>query len=548
MRILSASYLCRLVFAGLALLAAETASAANHFYVPFSLTLNTGGSQGVWLADVDHLGNPPYQITNQLLDGNGTNSNSVAILDDWTLDPVTHLATNVQPQLFVYGTGGHLYKVNLRTIQPVQQFTNGSYQELCSLNALDERPYAAAKAYVQAVVEPVGSPNACSSGIGTQTWLIPANADNTVAPTLEPTNWSVLGAFTDPTDGSFVRWIVWTGNEVDAYKANFSTHSTLLVGPPTGPAPTVIARQDGNAVIVASSDDGTTHTDRVYHLSMSGSGAVTTFTYPDSAPCVASQLVGGFEMDSGAGLVDLAENTATGYAVYAIPLNGGAPGLAYTDASGVKCGSILGDSTSGSFAGINESDLSTGASRVLGVNETGPSTQTPNVLAATGSSASATTRYTIDGHFWITVFDFSGPVQTFSTIVADGNGTIVQNYANARVGDDIWGGFNASGVAPSIERDVVYLFSPNATPCTGGTLTAVDPAAFTTTSISGVPADACSALGYGWQPASVGYVRQGTGSSPVEIDPVGGKLYFLLGTDPNGLFTNTALLSGYPFF
>jgi hypothetical protein len=529
-------------------LAAAGAANAAHSYIPFAETLNAGGNQGIWLADIDHLGNPPFQLTNQLLDGSTSLSVTIAVLNDWTLNPTTHQATGVTPQLVVWGQGGHLFKANLRTIQPVQQFTNGSYQELCSITALDERPFAAAKAYVQAVVEPVGSANTCNSGLGTQTWLIPANADNTVAPTLEPTNWNVLGAFTDPTDGSFVRWIVWTGNEVDAYKANFTGRTTLLVGPPTGPSPTTIARQDGNAIIVAASDNGTTHTDRVYHLAMVGSALVTTLTYPDSAPCVVSQQVGGEEVDSVAGVVNLAEITAAGYAVYAIPLGGGAATQAYNDASGVKCGGVLGDSTSGSFFSINETDITTGQSRVLAANEAGPSTQVPNVLVDAGVNGSASTRYTINGHFWITVFDFSGPTLAFTTIVADGNGTIVQNYSNARVGDDIWGGFNAAGATPSIERDVVYLFSPNATHCTGGTLTAVDPIAFTNTNISGVPADACSALAYGWQPASVGYFQEGTGSSPIEIDPVGGKAYQLLGTDPNGLFTNVAILSGYPFF
>ncbi|HEY3645665.1 MAG TPA: hypothetical protein VGM16_10035 [Gammaproteobacteria bacterium] len=529
-------------------LAAAGAAQAAHSYIPFIETMNTGGNQGIWLADVDHLGNPPYQLTNQLLDGSTSLSATVAVLNDWTLNAATHQATGVTPQLVVWGQGGHLYKANLRSIQPVQQFTNGSYQELCSVTALDERPFAAARAYVQAVVEPVGSGGSCASGLGTQTWLIPANADNTVAPTLEPTNWNVLGAFTDPTDGSFVRWIVWTGNEVDAYKANFTGRTTLLVGPPTGPSPVTIARQDGNAIIVASSDDGTNHTDRVYHLAMVGSALVSTLSYPDSAPCVASQQVGGSEVDSAAGIVNLAENTAAGYAVYAIPLAGGAATQAYADSSGVRCGSVLGDSTSGSFFSINESDNSTGDSRVLAANEAGPATQAPNVLVDAGVGNFASTRYTINGHFWITVFDFSGPSTAYSTVVADGNGTIVQNYSNARVGDDIWGGFNASGSTPNIERDVVYLFSPNATRCTGGTLTAIDPLAFTGVNISGVPADACSALAYGWQPASVGYFQEGGGSSPIEIDPVAGKSYPLLGVDPNGLFTNVASLSGYPFF
>ena len=547
MRITIRSIISTLLAAGFAV--AGSAQAAGHSYIPFTQNLNSGGDQGVWLADIDHLGNPPYQITNQLLDGSPTVTATVAILDDWTLDPVTHLATNLVPQQFVYGTHGHLYKVNLKTIQPVQQFTNASYGELCSLTALDERPFAAAKAYVQAVVEPVGSPNACASGIGTQTWLIPASADNTVAPTLEPTNWSVIGAFTDPTDGSFVRWVVWTGNEVDAYKANFATHTTLLVGPPTGPAPTVFARMDGNLLISAASDNGVTHTDSVYHVAMAGSSLVTTLSYPDAAPCVASgSIVAGAMLDPSNGTVTFAETTATGYAVYATTVAGGAASQVYNDASGVNCGEIFGDSTSGGFVGVNETNITTGATRVLGVNEAGPANQLPNLLASSGANGLVQIRYTIAGHFWITAFDFTGPSTAFSVIVADGNGNQLQDYTNSRIGDDIWGGYNAGGTVPGVQRDVVYLFSPNAPHCTGGTLTAVNPASFAGTNISGVPSDTCSALAYGWQPASVGYFQESGGSSPIEIDPVGGKAYQILGVDPNGLFINVATLSGYPFY
>jgi hypothetical protein len=99
-------------------------------------------------------------------------------------------------------------------------------------------------------------------------------------------------------------------------------------------------------------------------------------------------------------------------------------------------------------------------------------------------------------------------------------------------------------------RNTVLLFSPNGSlgSCTGGTLTAVDPSAFTTSSISGLPADTCRAQAYGWLPAAVGYVREPMGASPVEVDPVGGKAYFLLGPDATGIFLNLGVLGGYPFF
>jgi len=534
-----------LLAAGLAL--GATAAQAAHSYIPFTETMNSGGNQGVWLADTSNLGDPPYQITNQVLDGSQSIGATVAILDDWTLDPVSHLASGVVPQLLVYGTHGHLYKVNLKTIQPVAQFSNGSYGELCSLNALDERPYAAAKAYVQAVVEPVGSPNACASGIGTQTWLIPASADNTVAPTLEPANWQVIGAFTDPTDGSFVRWVVWSGNEVDAYKANFTGRSTLLVGPPTGPAPGVLARQDGNIVLSSTSDNGTTRTNAVYHVSMTGSSVVGTFSNPDTAPCMAIGGAGGSMLDPSNGIVSFAETTAAGYAVYTTSIGGGAATLIYNDASGTKCGGPGGDAVSGSYVGLNETDAVSGETRVLGINEAGPSNQAPNVLSDSGVNGFTQIRYTAEGHFWIQVGFFSNPTPNTAVIVADGNGNQLQDYVGARFGDDIWGGFTVS-YGPGIQRDVVYVYFANATPCTGGTLTAVNTSSFAGTNISGVPSDACGALAFGWQPASVGYFQEGTGSEPIEIDPVGGKAYSILGTDPNGLFNNLATLNGYPFY
>lgn len=532
--------LSRLAIAGLALAAAQGAAAATHFYVPFTLQLSSGTYKGMWLADTANLGNPPYQVTNQVLDG----ATGVAVLDDWTYNAVTRTGSNVVPQLAVYGQGGHLYKVNLKAIQPVAQFSSGTYQELCTLTPLDERPFAAAKAYVQAVVEPVGSPNACSSGVGMQTWLIPANADNTVAPTIEPANWAVLGAFTDPTDDSFVRWIVWTGNELDAYKANFSSHTTLLVGPPAGPAPFLIGRLDGTAFVQTPSDDGTTHTDRFYRVTMGGSSLVATLSYADSSPC--NGFASGSMLDSGAGTVSFVETTNAGYSVYNASLAGGAPAQVYADNTGLECGGLSGDGPASGHVGLNEVDMTTGFQHVITLNETGPVTQTPAFVAG-AANQTAFLRYTIDGRFWVDVRDFSGSPVQYSEVVANGDGSIAASYTNSRIGDDRWAAFTLNGATPVIQRDVVYLFSPNAVPCTGGTLTAVDPAALTGTNISGVPSDACSALAYGWAPVSVGYVQEAGGSSPVEIDPVGGKLYFLLGPDPDGNFVNASLLFVYPF-
>ncbi|MGE5625820.1 MAG: hypothetical protein ACM3ZT_09765 [Bacillota bacterium] len=550
MRISSVPFRRGLAAACLALLGAGGAQAA-HIYIPFSdESLTTGNTYtGLWLADTGNLGNPPIQLTNQPLDG-VVNAN-IAILNDWTLNTTTHLATNVQPQLVVYGVGGHLFKADLHAINPVTQFTTGSYAELCSLLSLDERPFAANRAYVQAVVEPVGSVNTCASGVGIQTWLIPANATAATAPTIEPTNWSVLGAFTNPTDGSFVRWIVWTGNEVDAYTSNFANRSTLLVGPPTGPAPTLIGRVDGNAFISSGADVAGTHTDTIYHLSMAGSGFIGSFSYADGSVCsngaTTTGIVTSSMADAGAGILTFTEPTSAGYAVYSVPLAGGAVSQIYGDSSGNECGTIGGDAPSASHVALNEVNLTTGEQHVIGLNEAGPVGQTPVFLAG-GAGFNAFLHYTVDGHLWIDVRGDMSP--SFSETVIDGDGTPIQTYANSIIGNDVWGGFSASGTTPGVQRNLVILFSPNGAmnSCTGGTLTAIDPAAFTTTLLSGLPADTCRAQVYGWLPAAVGYVREPAGNSPVESDPTSAKVYFLLGPDPNGLFLNVATLNGYPFF
>lgn len=539
------------VGAAVLLCAAGSAQAAGHTYVPFGVLDNTNSFwTGLWLADTANLGNPPVQLTNQQLDGplSGVQGGSpnVTVLNDWTLNTTTHEATNVVGQLVVYGVGGHLFSADLKTIGPVQQFSSGNYGELCSLNALDARPFAAARSFVQAVVEPVGSANTCASGVGTQTWLIPANATAATAPMIEPGNWAVLGAFTNPTDGSFVRWIVWTGNEVVAYKANFSSATTLLVGPPAGPAPEVLSRVDGNAVLASSSDNGVTHTDTFYHVSMTGSGLMSSLSNPDTSPCFFGSTFVNAVTDSGTGTVLILENTAGGYGVYSAPIAGGAVSQIYADSSGANCGQLAGDSPSAGHVAVNLTNTGTGNEVVIGVNETGPVSQTPVAIAGS-DTVIAVDIYAINGHLWILEDDFSSGSDVFATLVADGDGTVVQSYPNTRIRNDMWAGFLASGQAPSVDRAVVYLFG-NPGVCSGGSLTAINTTSFAATPISGVPADACTAAGFGWQPATVGSVKEPAGDSPTEVDPVAGKMYILLGPITTGAFQNLSTVSSFPFY
>ena len=527
--------------------AAGSAQAAAHIYVPFSVLDNSSTFwTGVWLADVGNLGNPPIQLTNQRLDGTVAGSASnIAVLNDWTLNTTTHEATNVQAQLVVYGIGGHLFKADLHAIAPVQQFSSGSYGELCSLTALDARPFAAARSFVQAVVEPVGSTNTCASGVGTQTWLIPANATGTTAPIMEPSNWSVLGAFTNPSTGAFVRWIVWTGNEVEADTANFGSDTTLLVGPPAGPAPQVVGRLDGDAILRFGSDDGTTHTDSLYHVSMTGSSLSASLSYADASPCAGNTVFSALG-DSGAGLLLISNITSSGYGVYTMPSAGGPVTQIYADSSGAVCGTLAGDAPSAGHVAVDITDLTTGNTVATGVNEAGPVSQTPVPLAG-GATVTGLVLYTSNGHFWILQDDYTSGTDVFSTLVMDGDGTVIQDYPNTRIRNDRWAGYFTSGVTPGVERDVVYLFG-NPGVCSGGSLTAVNTTTFTTTAISGLPADACMSGSFGWQPATVGFVREPAGASPVEVDPVGGKMYLLLGPDATGLFENVAGLGGFPFY
>ncbi len=542
MRVCINSMLRRLLPAAALLLAASAASAKS-FLAPFTLSRPTQ-NQGLWLADIDHLGSPPAQVTNQVLDG--PSGQNVAILDTWTTEPITHQAINVQPALLVYGVHGRLYSIGLKALAAPRLFSSGTYGELCSLAALDQRPFAPTRGYVQAVIEPPGSANPCSSGIGQQTWLIRADADATVSPTIQPSNWSVLGAFTNPTTDAFVRWFVWTGNEVNSYNANFTVQTTLLVGPPAGPAPTVLARTGQTAFLLGSSTSGGNQTDTIYRLGATGSSVVGSFTYSTTAPCFGA--AGGAVTDPGTGLFSFVEPTNAGYAIYTVPTGGGALAQIYDDSSASACGFVGGDGASAAHVVLNESSLLNGRQRVIGVSETGPSTQAAVVLAGDFSTTNAFAHYTINGHVWIDLRQGS-PVM-FSELVIDGDGTVVlASYPNSRNGDDIWGSFPTSGRQPIIQRDVVYLFSPSGgLSCNGGTLAAVDPVTFSSVNINGLPADACRTLAYGFRPASVGSLQEPAGSSPIEIDPVAGQLYVLLGPDSTGTFTNLATIPGYPFF
>ena len=527
---------------GLIAVANQGSAVASNTFVPFGLN-EDNIDQGLWLADVNNPANPPLQLTNQLLDGNhGTN---VAVLNTWTYDPVRKEAVNVEPQMLVYGVRGHLYKADARKVAPIVPFGNTAYKELCSLTALDPVPFASARAFVQAVVEPIGSPSTCASGLGTQTWLFRITADGTTAPTLEPTNWTVLGAFTDPTSEAFVKWLVWTGNSVDVYVSNFTTHLTVLVGPPTGAAPGVLSRVDGTAILVSGMDVGAVHTNNFYQVTATGSAFLASTSYATTSPCVGTSDVGGTVNDAVSGLSFFTSPTSLGYAVYSVPAGGGPISTVYEDDSGASCGQIVGDGTSAGRVAVTVTDMAIGLTTVQTLAENGPVNQAPLVIAGDGVSNFASVRYTINDHLWIDVRSF-GP-SVLSTLVVDGDGTVVASYPNARIGTDTWGGFFPRG--PSIDRSAVLLFSVNPGNCTGGAYVAIDGVTLAATSLTGLPDDACRPVtAFGWSPVAVGSVATPDGSQPILVDTAGAKVYTPLGPDVNGQFLNLSPLPGYPFF
>jgi hypothetical protein len=132
----------------------------------------------------------------------------------------------------------------------------------------------------------------------------------------------------------------------------------------------------------------------------------------------------------------------------------------------------------------------------IGVNEAGPATQT-KVLLAGDANSSATIHCTIDGHEWINLSTFS-PTTSNTQVVIDADGTLIRTFPNTRITDD-------------------------------------------------VPADTCSITAYGYIPASTGGLSRPAGSSPVQIDPVAGHLFQLLGPQTDGTFTNLEQVMNYPF-
>lgn len=520
---------------------------AGNYYQPFSIQLPGGQFRGVWLADEQAPSNPPIEITNTVLDGVGQ---VAAVLDSWTFNTSTGVSQNVTPSMMVYGQGGHLYKVDLRSPAGAVQFSSGSYDQLCSIQAVDPAPFDPLTSYVYVSVTPSGSGASCNSGLGTASWLIRADANASTAPTVYPADWRVLGAFDGLTDGSFHGYLVAEGSDVHKMDINFSDQGTLLTGI-TGldSVNSYVVGQHGDDVFLkASVDSSGTTTDSFYHLTPTGGSLDTAHSYADSATCASISPPNANVMDAGTGQLIVGEPTATGYALYSVPLTGGAATTIYADASGVQCGVLNGEESSASHVVVNEFNMNDGTDRIVGLAESGPATQTPVLMAQGDAGSYVFVNYIANGHAWVNIVgDLYTATPSFTTQVTDGDGTILATYS-ARWANDLWGGFRISD-DPVVERSKIFLYQYNdLASCSGGTLTSYDSGTLTPTNISGVPADACRIGAYGWGPLAIGYLDEPSGDSAVAIDIAGGQLYQLTAPQTDGTYAPLSNLPNYPFY
>ncbi|HEX5340333.1 MAG TPA: hypothetical protein VFX47_05585 [Gammaproteobacteria bacterium] len=521
---------------------------SHHHYAVFTNVLPSGEYHGLWVENMDHPGSSPTQVTDQILD-HATNSLNTAILHGWSYDPTHNEALNVRARLIVYGMGGTLYADDPQHPASSYQFSNGHYAALCGISALDGLPFGQGASYVIAQVIPAGSSGDCSIAADQQTWLIPANAGASTAPTIKSSDWSVLSAFWNPSTGAFVNWLIRNGSEIGTADMDFSHFTPLLSGLSSDVILGLSAAPDGHtAFMIQQQDTASTSTIGIYRLTPSAATVVGSFSYPVSSPCYFPFGSASSAMDTDTGLFAFTVANASGYSVYSLPVSGGGANLIYADNSGTTCGSATGDSPSAGHVVLNENNLVTGASRVIGVAETGPAAQVPAVLDASTADGFTSARYTIAGHVWIDHYDVlpdSSYIQ--STYVRDGDGTHVADYPGAINRDDIWHGFHLGG-EPVVDRDAVYLFTPNAAYCNGGTLSVVDPVSFAQTAVSGLPADACGLVAFGWEPESIGNVQEPAGNSAIAIDPLTAQLYVLTGPAASGSYQNIESLPSYPFF
>lgn len=519
---------------------------SDAYYQPITINENSGQTRGIWLVNGRHPSDPIIQITSAALDGTGS-SNS-AIFATWRYRTGQQEAVRVAPRLLVYGQGGRLYSENLLNPGVPQQFSNGSYAQLCNLKALDGQAFQNTTSYLEAVVIPSGSGD-CTTDTATQTWLIPASADATTTPIIEPAGWDALTAFADLADGSFHGWVVYNGSSVELDDAAFNYQSTLLSGFGTGDKVSDLANHGLTVFLSVLHTAGTTATNTVYRTTGSGSTSLGSFSYSTLSACGANLTAGGAVIDAGNDLLAFGEPTDSGYSVYRASLSSGGATALYTDATGTECGVVNLEEVSANHVIVNENSPTTGGSRVIGLAEGGAPDQAPVILASGDAYSYVSAPYIIDGHVWIDDYEYagSGPA-TYSELVRDGDGTVIATYAGSRRIDDIWTGFHL-GDSPQIDRQVVYLYTPNSTSaCNGGTLREIDPATFASTDISGLPDDTCSVLAYGWSPTSFGHITESGGDSILAIDPGAAQLYILSIPQSLGIYTSMSYLPGYPFY
>ena len=528
----------------------STANASVGYDVPLTVVGADGvTASGLWVIDPSNLSAAPLQIVTGALDG--SYPRNMATLSHWQFDAKSQEWLNVTPYLQVYGYQGQLYADSIAG-HPSHNvpFSNGHYAALCSLEALDTKAHSSGPDFIVATVVPVGVNGSCGTA-AVVNWLIPGDASPSTAPVIEPAGWSVLGAQSDLKNGSLDGWVVSTGSEVDVYDPGFLHAQTMISGIPSGARVLMEGQYGGTVFVIVATAGNGNESDELYAVDLTGISRVYDYSYPLTAPCAGITVPGNREVDESAGLEYFTEPTSQGYAAYALSLSAGSwvPRQIYADTSGTNCGNIVknGDKLGG-HAFIQDAGLN-GNQRVIAVDASGLVTQSAVVLASGDSNQAVTAAYVINGNAWISLQTNppDAPQVTYDYIVKHWNGATVVDYPNGQGVSSLWHGTTASG---SIDREFIYVFTPNPQPCTGGSLLAVDPNTFTTVAVSGVPSDTCQLSLYGWAPVPVGDINESgsaKGNRALGLDSGLFQLVPLAAGQSSGQYTSMFSLSSYPF-
>lgn len=493
------------------------------FYEPFS-SASSGKFSGLWLIDVNQPSVAPIRITTAAIDvpDNGAGPSFY----DWTYHASTGQRSSMALRFFAYGSGGHLYGVDL-TQGAARQLSNGKFDTLCSALAVQTGPFSSAKSYVVARVALAGS-STC-----TTTWIIPTDAGSGDAPTPVSQSLVFLAGLNDPASGLATGFVVNTGSEVDLYSTSLRKATTLIPSLPTGAQVSLLnlASYMGPVLglVVETGTQGSTPVqDDVYLVDSKQASLVGSYTLPATPSCgvaISSPPIGFVQgaLSASTLLYTVRDPSGgVGFTVQSVPLTGGTPTTVYSDATG--CGTPFVDRLSDGRLVMDYFDSSSSEDKYVSISITGPAGQTPVTLAIDSPNNFAFVDYVIGGNAWVNDFSLdstTGDVTDISARVVDlSNGHVLKSYAHSDIGGDFWNGFYADG---TVSRGPVLIESGTTTSTCElkiASFAAVDPETFASNSVS-ASGSPCRGLLFG--------------PAPLAIGPLGKTFYYLSKTTAGGL-------------